>query len=494
MMRHRVWLLLAILLGALLRGAGLFSVPPGPNVDEISNAIDAQCIWETGKDRHGTFLPLYLRAFDDYREGIFVLAATPLSAIITPWKGLRILSFAIGMITIVVTYGAVRRIIGPRAAIWGAFFIATDPQHVLWSRVGMEVILVPLGVAATWWSLSFFGTRPVTASLGAVGALLLTVYSGMMGKSAAAIMFVASMFVSPGWLQAIRRSLGPMSIVLILLFLGLIPAWWSVLSPEATARFAEIKDEDGSGVNPWINRAVRAATYWSPTYLIAPYSEGLPDFPWASKMGYAEWVCLMVGAGSLILRPWKVWNLSLLIAAILSVVPAAFTSTIAPSRVFFALPVLVIIMAQGTELLFRWWGSRITTILLTSGVGVTTVLISYDLTFRLNEHLSTFFWRDAALAVERLHSSPGDTKFVDAQIPFIPEEVIHVTRAPIQEYQGKIHHVVANEIPIGGLTLILPRPRVFPPGSLLLTWREQPTPPGELIFETGRFKIVEFPK
>ena len=492
-MSDRKWLIVALLLGGSLRFVGLFDSPPGPNVDEVSNGIDARCIWQTGHDRHGAFLPFYLKAYDDYREGLFVIAASPLSEFMTSWKSLRLVAAIIGMLTIIAAYGAVYRIISPRAALWSALFMATDPQHVLWSRIGMEVILVPLGVALTWLALSYFQSRPVIGALATVASLLLTIYAGMMGKPAAAILFLASLFIPYGWFTAIRRSPAGILLAGILLCAGSIPALWSVFSPEGMARLNQLKESPAEAGQSWSKELIRGATYWSPTYLMAPKSEGMPDLPGASKMGYAEWGCLMLGMGTLLFAPFKPWHLALLVSALLAVVPAAFTNTIAPSRILWALPTFTIIMGLGTDTLTRLIGARISSIVLAMGIIITTSLVANDLAQNVRGHLDTFFWGDAERMAKRLHDEPGAVKIADVSIPYITEEIIHATGVPAEQFQGRVNEITAGRIPLARIVIRTPNILNLTPGTAMLTWIDRPTPGWETVAEAGRFKIVRPP-
>ena len=490
---HQKWLIIALFLGALLRSVGLFDSPPGPSVDEISNGIDAHCLWETGRDRHGEYLPFYLKAYNDYREGLFVIVSSPLTGFLTPWKALRVVSVLIGMLTLLVTYGAVYRIVSPRAALWGVFFLATDPQHVLWSRLGMEVVLVPLGVALAWWGMSFFPSRPVVGALATVTALLLTIYSGMMGKPAAAITFVASLFIPGGWFRTLRQMPGVILLAALLLFVGSIPAWWSVFSPEATSRFMALQESPRLPGQFVSQKLLRAMTYWSPSYFLFPLSPGLPDLPWASKMGYAEWGCFMIGMATLLFTPFRPWHFPMLMAAVFAVIPAALTNTIAPSRILFTLPLFTIVMGIGTESLNQWIGRRATMTILSLGIFATSILVANDLAFHANKHLDDPLWCDAARMSRQLHELPGSPKWADATIPFISEEIIHATDVSLEQYQGRMVDIVAGKISLAGITLTSNVTAGILPGTLLLTWRETSTANWELVAQDGKFKIVRWP-
>ncbi|HWS55640.1 MAG TPA: hypothetical protein VN228_15985, partial [Pyrinomonadaceae bacterium] len=61
-------LLAAVALAAALYFAGAPSNPPGFYIDESSIAYNAHLVSETGRDEHGERLPLFFRAFGEYKN------------------------------------------------------------------------------------------------------------------------------------------------------------------------------------------------------------------------------------------------------------------------------------------------------------------------------------------------------------------------------------------------------------------------------------------
>src|SRR4051812_31269208 len=60
------------LLGAVLYAANLRSNPPGFYIDESSISYNAHTIAQTGRDEHGQTLPLFFRAFGEYKNPIYI--------------------------------------------------------------------------------------------------------------------------------------------------------------------------------------------------------------------------------------------------------------------------------------------------------------------------------------------------------------------------------------------------------------------------------------
>ncbi|MDA0710207.1 MAG: hypothetical protein O3B73_08360 [bacterium] len=69
-----LWVILFI--AALFRLPFLAANPISVHADEASSGYDAYSIWETGKDQHGEFFPLFARSFGEYNEALhrYILA------------------------------------------------------------------------------------------------------------------------------------------------------------------------------------------------------------------------------------------------------------------------------------------------------------------------------------------------------------------------------------------------------------------------------------
>ena len=66
-----------LLVAAALRVVALETVPPPLYCDEASIALGADCLGETGRDSFCRPWPLYLEAFGEFTNPIFVYTALP---------------------------------------------------------------------------------------------------------------------------------------------------------------------------------------------------------------------------------------------------------------------------------------------------------------------------------------------------------------------------------------------------------------------------------
>lgn len=135
----------------------LDQIPPGFYLDEASGSYDAYALWHTGYDQHGVFLPLALRAFNDYRSPLF-------SYLMAPWIGFaglsvmtaRLTSVYWGLLSIAALYWVGSMLFNRSVGVVAAFLLTIAPWHVHFSRLAIEVnlaalcVLLALGLFYRW--------------------------------------------------------------------------------------------------------------------------------------------------------------------------------------------------------------------------------------------------------------------------------------------------------------------------------------------------------
>ena len=89
-MKH-TWIVLffIVFLAAVLRLWNLGLTPPSPDWDETALGYNAYSILKTGRDEYGTFLPLSIRSFDDYKPPLYVYLTVPSVAVLVFLYGLH---------------------------------------------------------------------------------------------------------------------------------------------------------------------------------------------------------------------------------------------------------------------------------------------------------------------------------------------------------------------------------------------------------------------
>jgi len=141
LVRHRVYLLIFLLIGAALRLVAPGEIPPGLYHDEAQHGLDAVRVLESGD------LPLYFAA-NNGREPLFVYLVTASVALLgrSP-LAVRLPSFFVGVLTLAATYDLARRLFDRRTGRWALGVLAVTFWHVHLSRVGFRAVLLPLFTA-----------------------------------------------------------------------------------------------------------------------------------------------------------------------------------------------------------------------------------------------------------------------------------------------------------------------------------------------------------
>ena len=86
-MKNTAILLVIVLLAAVIRLWQLDSNPPGLTWDEAALGYNGYSIMQTGRDEYGSFLPLSLKSFGDYKPAVYAYLTIPFIAILglTEW-------------------------------------------------------------------------------------------------------------------------------------------------------------------------------------------------------------------------------------------------------------------------------------------------------------------------------------------------------------------------------------------------------------------------
>ncbi|MEK7801728.1 MAG: glycosyltransferase family 39 protein, partial [Pseudomonadota bacterium] len=144
---HKILFAVLFFVAIFLRVWRLDSVPPSVSLDEASIGYNAFSILRTGMDEYKTKWPLVLRAYDDWRPGLYVYlvaASVPLFGLTA--LAVRFPSVVLSVITMFFTFQTARvlsrRVVKSDApALWTLSFMAISPWHIYISRLGHEVNL-----------------------------------------------------------------------------------------------------------------------------------------------------------------------------------------------------------------------------------------------------------------------------------------------------------------------------------------------------------------
>lgn len=133
-------LILIVLLGLFLRVYKLDSIPPGLTWDEASLGYNAYSLSQTGKDEYGTFLPLTLKSFGDYKPALYAYLDIPFILILDLNEiAVRLPSVLAGIGLIIVTYLLIKHTFKNNwLALSTALFVAITPLSIQFSRAAFE--------------------------------------------------------------------------------------------------------------------------------------------------------------------------------------------------------------------------------------------------------------------------------------------------------------------------------------------------------------------
>ncbi len=140
---NTIILLFIILLAVILRLYAIDSVPPNASLDEASIGYNAYSILKTGKDEYGNYIPFLLRAYDDWRPGLYVYLVIPFIFIFDlSVTAVRFPSVLLSISSLVLTYYLVKELFHRKTvALLAIFFLAISPWNIYISRLGHEVNL-----------------------------------------------------------------------------------------------------------------------------------------------------------------------------------------------------------------------------------------------------------------------------------------------------------------------------------------------------------------
>lgn len=148
-------LLVILAIAAGLRFYRLGNVPPSPDWDEAALGYNAYSILKTGRDEYGTFLPLSIRSFDDYKPPLYVYLTVPSVALfgLSVWST-RLPSAVMGILAVLGTYFLVKELLKNNGyALLSAFLLAISPWSIQFSRIAFEA---NTGVTVNIWAVTAF--------------------------------------------------------------------------------------------------------------------------------------------------------------------------------------------------------------------------------------------------------------------------------------------------------------------------------------------------
>lgn len=167
-------------LAFILRGYAIDRYPPGIYWDEASSGYNGYSVLTTGRDEHGQFLPVYFKAFGEYKlPGLIYSMALSMAIFGVSNFALRFPSAFTGTLTVVAIFFLLRLVMpGKKTPLLASFFVATAPWHIHFSRAGFDATIALFFVTiGSWlWFLALQKQRLLYLFL-AIMAFILSLYS-----------------------------------------------------------------------------------------------------------------------------------------------------------------------------------------------------------------------------------------------------------------------------------------------------------------------------
>lgn len=241
-------LLLILIIATFFRIYNVSSVPPSPSLDEVSIGYNAYSILKNGKDEYGYRFPILLRAYDDFRPGLYVYLVIPfvylfgLSA-----TAVRFPSVLLSIISVGATYFLVKELFYNRKtltntfsnadyiALLSSFLLAISPWHMYISRLGHEVNLGLFSILlAFFFFVKFIRSNLMRHLIASSLFFSLSLYSYQSQKAIVPIFITGIALIFYKKLLERKKAVIISSVLFALLSL---PIFFASLSPEAFIRF-----------------------------------------------------------------------------------------------------------------------------------------------------------------------------------------------------------------------------------------------------------------
>ena len=147
-MKYKILILfLGILtIGFLVRAWKLGSIPPGLNVDEVSEGYNAYSLLKTGKDRYGMVMPITFKSYGSYQPPLYTyLTVLPLYFLGPSIISVKAVTLISGLLVIIFTFLIVRDFFENRErgrmALFAALIVSIAPWAIFFSRMATEASL-----------------------------------------------------------------------------------------------------------------------------------------------------------------------------------------------------------------------------------------------------------------------------------------------------------------------------------------------------------------
>jgi len=344
-----LYLFLILALGTTIRICCLGEYPTGLGRDEVSTGYDAWSLMQTGRDQYGEILPLFARSYGDFNEALYRYLAVP-SVFIFGLDdfSIRLPAALFGSLSILLLFLVGKEILGVRAALFQAFFLAVSPWHFHYSRVAFRVILFPFFLLLALWLWTKAIKRPTLLPV-AAAAFVLAAYTYSSARVFVPLFLLGLILVFFRCLAEMDRKILVVSFLVLLTGFSALAFFW--FSPHGMSRA-----EGVLVIQPgqWILSYLRA---FDPRFLLG----GSKDFFLSEMTGYGllyvlEAPFLLLGLSSIFFGAsrGKPFQRILVLGLLLYPIPAIFTGIGFPRRALIGSVFFPLFSGLGLCLVLTW--------------------------------------------------------------------------------------------------------------------------------------------
>lgn len=237
---NNLFLILILLVAFFLRLCQVEKIPPGLFGDEADTGYQAYSILKTGRDYFGNRFPVHFQSFGDWRVPLYIYFDTLFVALLGLNElAVRLPAVILGTAGVLLTFFLASKLTGDKKiGLISALLLTVSPWHFHISRVGLEVIflpvLFPLGLLLFWRGLE----RKKNLFLGLSGFILgLTPYAYNTPKLFLLAILMVLLVI---WRKETIKNKKQTFVFLLVLFLVLSPMLVDIFRGTTQARFLGI--------------------------------------------------------------------------------------------------------------------------------------------------------------------------------------------------------------------------------------------------------------
>jgi 4-amino-4-deoxy-L-arabinose transferase-like glycosyltransferase len=242
MKRSIVFFWLILLLGLVVRLYNLNSLPVSLHVDEASIGYNAYTILHTGKDEHGVTMPVFFKAFGEYKSPVQIYSTVPFVLLFGLNEfSVRLTSVVYGVFGLIAIYLLVKELFHKQkdVTLFAAFsmlFLAISPWDIHFSRIAWE--MMPFVFFTTFGLYLFLRAQRNGKLLPfAVLSFMLAFYSYYAARLFIPL-FLLGLFIL--YFKYFTAHVRTTAISILLLFILLIPFFSNIDTPAGINRWNDV--------------------------------------------------------------------------------------------------------------------------------------------------------------------------------------------------------------------------------------------------------------